>query len=129
MDEQHPTQEEDDGMDQWRGEVNTNLRDIMKTLQAVDVEVRQRPTRAEIELLLQRKVDVGLFESELKAMRETHASDIKDVRDDLALIRNGPAKVRDWLSVGISTAGCLGSLLVGGSSILVAILIATHAIH
>lgn len=118
-------QDEQREMEQWRGEVNASLRDITKTLQEVAIKVDARPTRPDIELMLNRKVDADLFNAELKAVH----NDILDVRGDIAAIKTSPVRAREWGSALIMAGGCLVNALVGSAALVVSILVALHVIH
>lgn len=117
MDKAHE-QDEQHSMEIWRGEVNTNLREMTKTLAEVNSIIGKLPTRAEVEAMLAQKVSNEIFQSE-----------IKDIREELATLKASPGKVRDWVSTGISAAvGCL-TLCISAFSLTLSLLIATHIIH
>jgi hypothetical protein len=94
----------------WRSEVNTSLKELL-------IEVRQRPTRTEIEALIATKVSADVFGAELKA-----------IRADIDEIRQKPREARDWLGTIVTVGGCAISALIGilGIAIPMIILVIQH---
>lgn len=116
--EQHEVeQDEQHNMELWRGEVNSNLRDITKTLAEVNAVIGRLPTRPEVEAMLAQRVHVDVFRAEISGLQA-----------DIAALKASPGKVRDWLSFGIGGGlGCL-SLIVSVLSLTLFFLVATHVI-
>jgi hypothetical protein len=117
--EQHEVEQDaQQAMEIWRGEVNTNLREITKTLAEVNAVIGRLPTRAEVEAMLAQRVHVDVFRTEIQAIHE-----------DIAALKASPGKVRDWLSFGIGGGlGCL-SLLISLLSLILFFLVAIHVIR
>ena len=133
MDEQHEAktieQDEQHNMEIWRQEVNTNLRENTKTLAEISATIGKLPTRTEIEQMIAQKVSAELFHTEIAALRSEHKNDIDALKGDIAAIRNGPGKVREWLAFITGTGvGCL-SLILSALSLILFFLVATHVIH
>lgn len=121
MDKEHEQaieQDEQHNMELWRAEVNTNLREITKTLAEVNALTGKLPTRAEIETMLSQRVHIDVFRSEIQSIRE-----------DIAGLRNAPAAVRGWSNTAIAAVGCIATTvmaLISSASMVVSIIAITR---
>jgi hypothetical protein len=91
---------QNDQIDLWRTEMNTNLKEVRSSLQDLLLEIKQRPTRQEIEALLATKIGADIFNAELKA-----------VRDDIVELRQKPEAIRNWTSTAVAVGGCAMTLV------------------
>ena len=89
----------------WRSEVNASLKELL-------IEVRQRPTRPEIEAMISTKVGADVFNSELKALR-----------DDIAEMRGKPETARNWLGTIVTVGGCAISAIIGLLAVAIPVII------
>lgn len=80
--------------------MNSNLRDVRGSLQEVLLEVKQRPTRQEIEAMVSTRVSSDIFNAELKS-----------VRDDIVEMRQKPENFRSWISTVVAVGGCAITLI------------------
>lgn len=83
-------------METWRTEMNSSMKEMARSQQELLLEVRQRPTRPEIETMLLTKVSLETFNLELKG-----------VKDDIESIRKQPENTRAWVGTWVAIGGCL----------------------
>ena len=117
MDDHAPIESEADTVEIWRNEMNQNLRELTKAQQEVLLEVRQRPTRQEVEMMLATKVSLEAFNLE-----------IKGVKEDIDVLKGKPESIRAWVLTIVSVGGCLTAIVSTflGSAIPIIIYISQH---
>ncbi|GCE14208.1 hypothetical protein [Tengunoibacter tsumagoiensis] len=83
-------------VDAWRGEMSGNIKEVQVSLQQLLIEVRQRPTRAEVEAMISTKVSTELFNAT-----------IGEIRGDINDLRKKPAEAQAWTGTAMTVGGCL----------------------
>lgn len=97
-------------LEAWRTEVNGGLKEVTRSIGEVLLEVRQRPTRPEVETMLSTKVSVDIYNSEMKG-----------IRDDITELHRKPEKFRAWISTVVAVSGCAFTIVSGLVSAFVSI--------
>jgi hypothetical protein len=95
----------------WRTEVNSTLKELSQSLHEVLVEVRQRPTRPDIEQMLSTKVSVELYNAELKA-----------IRDDITELKTRPERLHASVGTVTSIVCCVVTVV----SLLITVVLLLH---
>lgn len=81
---------------EWRSEI----KEVTKGLQELLLEIRQRPTRVEVEQMVSTKVSTEIFNAELKSIRE-----------DITALQGKPERLRAWTGTALAAGGCLFTVI------------------
>jgi hypothetical protein len=95
-------------------ELYTYLKDTGKAVHDILDEIRQRPTRTEVENMLATKINADVYNAEMKG-----------IRDDISDLREKPARMQGWLGLVIAGGGCLLTIVAIVLSTIVSVITLT----